>query len=127
MNPTKKEIITIGRLIGSKTSNGLFIFTESELIGFANSPSLNGNRKCDAKIAPTDELRALRLWHWKKVISFRKAQTKNEECALAGVYPMMYGRRARRAKQMADFHLASVQSLNDCFPRGDTAEADCAK
>lgn len=73
--------------------------------------------------------RALRLWHWRKVVSFRKRATDAER--VADAWEQKHGgrcgsmrNRARDAHRNAHFHLGAVQVLNDQFPVGDTAERD---
>lgn len=61
-------------------------------------------------------LRMLRLWHWQQVVMRRRFA--NGE------------RLTQRYRDMensaADQHLAFVQTLNNFFPAGDTAERDAA-
>lgn len=66
------------------------------------------------KLGPSDELRALRLYHWRRVLAASK------------------GREDRRASRHTvkehdaayDLHMKAVQALNDCFPIGDYADDD---
>lgn len=81
---------------------------------------------------PTQDLRALRLWHWKKVVAARASAHRHEAYTEAferdnpgKVDP--YNRViAHSHHRMANFHLGAVQVLNDFFPAGDTAEHDAA-
>jgi hypothetical protein len=61
-------------------------------------------------------LRALRVWHWRSLLRFRNLarQAVNSD-------------DVRRYNAEADTHLGFVQSLNDFFEVGDTAERDAAK
>ena len=73
--------------------------------------------------------RALRLWHWRKVVSYRQRATDAERGAEAWErqhhgHCRSLRNRARDAHRNADFHLGAVQVLNDQFPVGDTAERD---
>lgn len=61
-------------------------------------------------------LRELRVWHWRQLLRARMFQ---RSCASASL--------ARQYDQEAATHLGFVQSLNDFFPMGDTAEADSLK
>lgn len=80
-----------------------------------------------------DTLRSLRLWHWRKVLSFRAVALRHEAHSddwekKHAPHKNRYGRtKARDAHRNANRHLAAVQALNDCFPVGDTAEQDAAR
>lgn len=80
-----------------------------------------------------DTLRSLRLWHWRKVLSFRAVAVRHEAAAdeWERLYPGKVNRHnrtmARNAHKNANRHLGAVQALNDCFPVGDTAEQDAAR
>lgn len=68
------------------------------------------------KRAPSEEMRALRLWHWRGVLYNRDAQAyylRNDKHAAA-----------ERRGRIADMHVKHVQTLNDFFEVGDTAERD---
>lgn len=75
-------------------------------------------------------LRSLRLWHWRKVVSFRARATGADANADAwerkhrGHRCAHFRNMARDANRNANFHLGAVQALNDHFAPGDTAEAD---
>lgn len=58
-------------------------------------------------------LRALRLWHYRQLVDCRRAASKAETPYFA-----------ERCNAEAATHLGFVQSLNDFFEMGDTAEAD---
>lgn len=62
------------------------------------------------------KLRALRLWHWRRVLEQRSNQ---QLCFNDKAYKL-----SRSYEVSADFHLAQVQLLNEFFPVGDTAEGD---
>lgn len=65
-------------------------------------------------------LRALRLWHWRKVTHNRHEARVQE----------LHGRNmsAKNLNLTADFHLKQVQVLNEFFPElGDTAERDAER
>lgn len=78
-------------------------------------------------------LRQLRLWHWKKALQNRASQGRHETYAdeFEKAHPGKVNRYnrgiARTHARNANFHLGAVQSLNDLFPMGDTAEQDAAK
>lgn len=63
-----------------------------------------------------DRLRALRLWHWLALLRARQHERNAVSSSLMTKY-------AHEASE----HLGFVQSLNDFFQPGDTAEADAAK
>lgn len=58
-------------------------------------------------------LRALRLWHWRSMVKARELAQRTPS-----------GGMSERYSKEADTHLAFVQTLNDHFPQGDTAERD---
>ena len=64
------------------------------------------------------QLRALRLWHWRGVLYRRNAQQFYEAKGNAT--------SAQWQEQQANFHMRAVQTLNDFFPMGETAEQDDA-
>lgn len=67
----------------------------------------------------TDELRALRLWHWRAGMSNRKSQQKYEHGTTG------YAKRqAANCKRRANQHFKFVQALNDVV--SGTAEQDDA-
>lgn len=63
-----------------------------------------------------DEVRALRLYHWRRVTVNRNSEAY---CQSKG-----YTQRAEDFKRKASFHLGAVQTLNSFFDVGDTAERD---
>lgn len=63
------------------------------------------------------ELRALRLWHWRKVLRASKNIAELEKLGWC-TYQMTQQRVNHRN------HLRWVQALNSVFPIGDTAEQD---
>lgn len=66
-------------------------------------------------------MRALRLWHWQIVVD----STKREQWAHK--QGELYKNYADAAKSDNAFHMKIVQTLNDFFPEGDTAEKDATK
>lgn len=73
------------------------------------------------------QMRKLRLWHWRKVVAHRKQQDHFEDRLSKnprqeGLVIATQGRDFH--KDVANFHLSAVQTLNDLFPVGDYAEAD---
>lgn len=75
-------------------------------------------------------LRELRLWHWNKVVAFRKKATEYEAHAenWEAKYPSKkccYARnKAKFNHARANWHLRAVQALNDCFPVDDSVHSD---
>lgn len=73
-------------------------------------------------------LRALRLWHWRKVLSYRATATAAEqrveswENTNRGKVNRWARNRAKAAHQKANWHLGAVQVLNDVVD--GTAEQD---
>lgn len=78
-------------------------------------------------------LRDVRLWYWRKVLSFRAVAHRHEkaqaevEAKWPGKRLTYHATRARNAHKAANRHLGAVQALNDCFPLGDYAEQDAAR
>lgn len=70
----------------------------------------------DGSIEARVRLRQLRLWHW-----FERERWASVERAA------WFERERRRAHELVTLHIRAVQSLNDFFPVGDTAEADAQK
>lgn len=68
-------------------------------------------------IQPSDRLRELRKWHWLQV------NIKRESARSARA--MYYKTAALSFDLEANMHMKFVQTLNDFFPEGDTAEKDC--
>lgn len=66
------------------------------------------------------ELRALRLWHWKECLANREIAQDARGAGSA------FARDSAEFSRRANFHLKAVQTLNDFFPAGDTAEGDAA-
>lgn len=75
-------------------------------------------------------LREVRLWHWRKVLSYREVAQRHDTYAdqwereHPGKVCRFNRTKARNAHREANRHLGAVQALNDCFPMGDTAEQD---
>lgn len=72
----------------------------------------------------------LRMWHWRKVLTHRKAAEFHAKIFYAPNTGKVEGtyrwRMMRQNNKQADFHLSAVQILND-HPDliGTTAEQDC--
>lgn len=64
-------------------------------------------------------LRALRLWHWQKAMKFRNGQRDLEEFKSRSLKDC-----TKRYDNYANEHLTAVQTLNEFFDIGDTAERD---
>jgi len=58
-------------------------------------------------------LRVLRLWHWEKALQARREM--DDQFMVSN------------SRDAYNFHMAAVQTLNDFFSIGDTAERDAAK
>lgn len=77
-----------------------------------------------------DLLRQLRLWHWRQSRFYRSAQQGYEahKCSLESAkFRDFLDSDIDNAKSMADMHIGFVQTLNDFFEIGDTAEKDDEK
>lgn len=78
-----------------------------------------------------DTLRSLRLWHWRKVLSFRAIALRHEAYAddwerrNPGKACRYSRTKARNAHKTANRHLGAVQALNDVV--SGTAEQDAAR
>lgn len=74
-------------------------------------------------------LRALRLWHWREALA-RRAMAQNAEQRAEAVADERYAGQMRNVAALrnseADAHIYAVQTLNDFFPAGETAEQDDA-
>lgn len=66
--------------------------------------------------ATLERVRAVRLWHWQQV----------REASLV-LDLDIHGEPKRRAYEKRNLHMGFVQTLNDLFPLGDTAERDAAR
>lgn len=68
-------------------------------------------------------LRELRLWHW------LQAMAQNVICDVVYNAPDTHLTKAFLVESQAakNFHLHSVQQLNEWFPVGDTAEMDAIR
>lgn len=69
----------------------------------------------------SSRLRALRLWHWRKAMKFREAQRDLEEFKSRSIKDCI-----KNYDKFANEHLTAVQTLNEFFDIGDTAERDDA-
>ncbi len=56
-------------------------------------------------------LRSLRVWHWQKALWASRQMSQNSASN-------------RAADQLYKEHMHAVQTMNDLFPVGDTAEKD---
>lgn len=77
-----------------------------------------------------ERLRQLRLWHWREARSYRGEQQAYEAAqriARSQSYKDRYDKLIDDAKSCADMHTGFVQTLNDFFEIGDSAEKDDAK
>lgn len=63
-----------------------------------------------------DGLRALRLWHWQQAMAARQQEKDAKAGLIAGDWEAL--------DKLVGFHIKHVQTLNDFFPFGDTAEHD---
>lgn len=61
-------------------------------------------------------LRVLRMWHWKMHLTFRDLEGRARSKLANDI--------ARVRAEKAAFHMLAVQTLNEHFPIGDTAEQD---
>jgi hypothetical protein len=73
-----------------------------------------------------DRLRGLRLWHWQMAMKHRKAENELTELKLR------HGGSSLKSciktyADAANLHLTAVQTLNEFFEIGDTAEQDDSK
>ena len=66
-----------------------------------------------------DKLRNLRLWHWREAMHYRKRAKVWRQRGKSDM--------EREMDERANQHIKFVQTLNDFFPMGDTAEQDDAK
>lgn len=73
--------------------------------------------------AMLDRLRALRLWHWRMAMRHRALQHE-VEAILVTTNSSSLKSAVKTYADAASVHLHAVQTLNEFFPIGDTAEAD---
>lgn len=66
-----------------------------------------------------ERVRKLRLWHWQKAMHYRKMQRELEEFKTRSLRDCI-----KRYDEAANIHLTAVQTLNEFFEIGDTAEQD---
>lgn len=84
---------------------------------FIKQPEFHIDREHMKVAAETlQRLREARLWHWKQVLSQRKMAEEWNNSILAAAF-----------NTLANFHLGHVQTLNEFFEIGDTAEKDASK
>jgi hypothetical protein len=75
-------------------------------------------------------LRHLRSWHWTQAVALRQKSGEASFSCRESTDPRMIARLAGSARQydaQSNFHMRSVQVLNDLFETGDTAEKDALK
>ena len=68
------------------------------------------------------KLRELRLWHWQQAMRYREQQRTLEEFKSRSLQDCI-----KNYDKFASFHLTQVQTLNEFFIIGDTAEQDDQK
>lgn len=73
-----------------------------------------------------ERLRALRLWHWRTALAIRANANAVRQTSWYKRKPDRYEPRAKAEDDAADQHITFVQTLNDFFPTGDSAEGDDA-
>lgn len=66
-----------------------------------------------------DRLRALRLWHWQQAMKYRAYPRELEIKNIQSLRLVI-----KRYDSLAGHHLTAVQTLNEFFEIGDTAERD---
>lgn len=75
-----------------------------------------------------DEVRALRLWHWREALMARKqaqnAQDRSDALKADTTYSAQMQGMADLKNADANRHIRAVQTLNSFFDVGDTAEGD---
>lgn len=78
-----------------------------------------------------DEVRKLRLWHWREAMAARKqaqnAQDRAEAVKGDRTYSAQMQGMADLRNADANYHIRAVQTLNSFFDVGDTAEQDDAQ
>jgi hypothetical protein len=65
------------------------------------------------------QLRALRLWHWRELLDNRAKANYFRKDGQEEITKLF--------DDAANVHLAAVQTLNDLFPMGETAESDAQR
>ena len=86
----------------------------------------------DMDAAMLNRLRAIRLYHWREMLKARKRADRSAELRDQSISRMMpkyekyWMTEWEKHNKLANTHLGFVQSLNDLFPLGDTAEKDAA-
>lgn len=65
------------------------------------------------------KLRGIRLWHWQQAMKYRAAQRHLETFNSRSLRDCI-----KRYDEAASVHLSAVQTLNEFFDIGDTAEQD---
>lgn len=85
---------------------------------------------CEDCVKTMASMRALRLWHWKRVIENRSEASNRVKLILGDLNNDANKHHLHKMQMMnaiANNHMKFVQTLNDFFPEGDTAEKDAAK
>jgi hypothetical protein len=80
-------------------------------------PHLAHSETCMCEGVELSSVRELRAWHWREVTRNRGHQIRYEKMGGSEA-------RAKMHRKIADFHLKAVQTLNEFFAVGDTAEKD---
>lgn len=76
-----------------------------------------------ADVVLLDRLRALRLWHWRLGLKHRSGQDTLEALAADRKSGSLKD-CIRTYREAANVHFTAVQTLNEFFEIGDTAERD---
>lgn len=71
-----------------------------------------------------ERLRELRLWHWKQGLKHRQLQYSAEKALMKNTKSESIKLYVDSYKSEANVHFTAVQTLNEFFPIGDTAERD---
>lgn len=75
-----------------------------------------------------DEVRKLRLWHWREAMAARKQSQNAQDRAEAVKGDRTYSAQMQGMADLrnadANHHIRAVQTLNSFFEVGDTAEQD---
>lgn len=114
--PIMKTLIEAVRDVDNLDANSAIIGVWASLAAF------------DANTLP--KLRALRLWHWRKALGTRKAcrvAIRRADAAKDAGNDRLHMRlmgSARLLDSEANGHISAVQTLNEFFNVGDTAEKD---
>jgi hypothetical protein len=77
--------------------------------------------------ANLERLRELRLWHWEQALHCRAESQAFAKLAKVSASAKACNSMAGNWHEKANLHVKFVQTLNDFFPVGDTAENDAAE